>query len=71
MKKSTSAALALLLAASVQAQTPDASRPVKGSVEAVAAEVEVLVVDKKGTPVDGLTKNDFKLFVNGKEMPLD
>ncbi len=71
MKKTTAAALALLLAASVQAQSPDASRPVKGSVEAVAAEVEVLVVDKKGTPVEGLTKNDFKLFVNGKEMPLD
>lgn len=71
MKKSTASALALILAASVQAQTPDSSRPMKGSVEAVAAEVEVLVVDKKGAPVDGLTKNDFKLFVNGKEMPLD
>jgi len=71
MKKSTASALALILAASVQAQTPDASHPVKGSVEAVAAEVEVLVIDKKGAPVNGLTKNDFKLFVNGKEMPLD
>ena len=71
MKNSTVAALALLLAASVQAQTPDAPRPVKGSVETVAAEVEVLVVDKKGTPVDGLTRDDFRLFVNGKEMPLD
>jgi VWFA-related protein len=71
MKKTTAAALVLLLAASVQAQTPDAPRPVKVSVEAVAAEVEVLVVDKKGMPVDGLTRDDFKLFVNGKEMPLD
>ncbi len=71
MKNSTVAALALLLAASVQAQTPDAPRPVKGSVETVAAEVEVLVVDKKGTSVDGLTRDDFRLFVNGKEMPLD
>ncbi len=71
MKNSTVAALVLLLAASVQAQTPDAPRPVKVSVETVAAEVEVLVVDKKGTPVDGLTREDFRLFVNGKEMPLD
>lgn len=71
MKNSTVAALVLLLAASGQAQTPDAPRPVKVSVETVAAEVEVLVVDKKGTPVDGLTREDFRLFVNGKEMPLD
>lgn len=71
MKTTAAAALALLLAAPVQAQTPDAPRPVKGSVEAVAAEVEVLVVDRKGTPVDGLTREDFRLFVNGKEMPLD
>ena len=71
MKKTTVTALVLLLAAPVQAQTPDASRPVKGSVETIAAEVEVLVVDKKGAPVDGLTRDDFKLFVNGKETPLD
>ncbi len=71
MKNSTVAGLVLLLAAPVQAQTPNAPRPVKGSVEAVAAEVEVLVVDRKGTPVDGLTRDDFRLFVNGKEMPLD
>ncbi len=71
MKRPLSAALALLLAASAQAQAPDSSRPVKGAVEAIAAEVEVLVVDRKGTPVDGLAKSDFRLFVNGKETPLD
>jgi len=71
MKKTAAAALTFLLAAPVQAQVPDAARPVKGSVEAVAAEVEVLILDSKGVPVEGLTKNDFKLFVNGKEMPLD
>ncbi|HEX5855047.1 MAG TPA: hypothetical protein VFZ57_05460, partial [Thermoanaerobaculia bacterium] len=71
MKKTAAAALAFLLTAPVRAQAPDTGRPVKGSVEAVAAEVEVLVLDSKGVPVEGLTKSDFKLFVNGKEMPLD
>jgi VWFA-related protein len=69
--KTSAAALALLLAGPLQAQAQDAPRPVKVSVETVAAEVEVLVVDKKGSPVDGLTRDDFRLFVNGKEMPLD
>ena len=72
MKNSAVATLVLLLlAAPVRAQALDASRPVKSSVEAVAAEVEVLVLDSKGVPVEGLTKDDFHLFVNGKEMPLD
>jgi VWFA-related protein len=71
MNKPAAVALGFLLATSVQAQVPEAARPVKGSVEAVAAEVEVLVLDSKGVPVEGLTKTDFKLFVNGKEMPLD
>ena len=49
----------------------DAPRSVKSSVEAVAADVEVLVLDSKGKPVEGLAKGDFKLFVNGKETPID
>jgi hypothetical protein len=49
MKITTASTVALLLAASVQAQAPDASRSVSGSVEAVAAEVDVLVLDGKGT----------------------
>ncbi len=49
----------------------DASRPVKSSVETVAAEIEVLVVDSKGKPVEGLTKGDFSLLVNGKATPID
>lgn len=71
MKKTTAAALALLLAAPLQAQAPDASRPVKGSVETVAAEVEVLVLDGKDKPVAGLARGDFRLFVNGRETPID
>lgn len=71
MNRTAAATVAFLLATSLHAQAPDVTRSVKGSVEAVAAEVEVLVLDSKGVPVEGLTRNDFKLFVNGKEMPLD
>ncbi len=74
MKRTLTLTLSALLAtapavpASAQA---DAARPVKSSVEAVAADVEVLVLDSKGKAVEGLAKADFKLFVNGKETPID
>lgn len=32
--------------------------------------VDVVVTDKKGKPVTGLTKNDFQLFENGSEKPI-
>jgi VWFA-related protein len=63
--------LAFLCADFLNAQAPDASRPVQTSVETVAAEIEVLILDAKGIPIEGLTKDDFKLFVNGKETPID
>ncbi|MEO8054440.1 MAG: VWA domain-containing protein [Acidobacteriota bacterium] len=62
--------LAFFPAVPASAQS-DAPRPVKSSVEAVAADVEVLVLDAKGKPVQGLAKGDFKLFVNGKETAID
>ena len=65
-----SAVLAFSPAVPASAQS-DAPRPVKSSVEAVAADVEVLVLDSKGKPVEGLAKGDFRLFVNGKETPID
>lgn len=69
--RAIAAFLALLCADFLTAQAPDASRPVKTSVEAVAAEIEVLVLDAKGIPIEGLSKDDFKLFVNGRETALD
>lgn len=69
--KMTIVAILFLVASTARAETPDAARAVKVAVETVAAEVEVLVVDRNGAPVDGLTKDDFRLFVNGKETPLD
>jgi VWFA-related protein len=74
MKRLLTSALTAVLAlapsapASAQSDTP---RPVRSSVETVAAEVEVLVLDSKGRPVEGLGKGDFRLFVNGKETPID
>ena len=65
-----SAVLAFAPAVPASAQS-DAPGSIKSSVEAVAADVEVLVLDSKGKPVEGLGKADFKLFVNGKETPID
>src|SRR5512140_1628370 len=64
-------AVALLPGVPGLAQQADPSRPVKSKVESVGAEVEVLVLDAKGKPVEGLGKGDLKLFVNGRETPID
>ena len=64
-------AAALLPGLSVLAQQADPARPVKTQVESVGAEVEVLVLDAKGKPVSGLGRADLKLFVNGRETPID
>jgi VWFA-related protein len=69
MRKPLAVLLAALLAGPVFGQA--SSPPVKSSIEAVAAEIEVLVVDSKGKAVEGLTKAEFKLLVNGKETPID
>ncbi|TKJ28754.1 hypothetical protein CEE39_09805, partial [bacterium (candidate division B38) B3_B38] len=33
--------------------------------------LDALVVDKKGNPVEGLKKEDFQLFIDGKEYPIE
>ena len=63
--------VALLPGFSSPAQPADPPRPVKSRVESVGAEVEVLVLDAAGKPVAGLGKADLKLFVNGRETPID
>lgn len=40
------------------------------SVEVRVANVDVVVTDRAGNPVTGLTKDDFELFENGKKQPL-
>jgi VWFA-related protein len=39
-------------------------------IEVRVANVDVVVVDKAGKPIVGLTKEDFQLFENGKQQPL-
>ena len=60
----TVAAIALaLLAASAQAQVSEV-------IEVRVANVDVVVLDRAGKPITGLTKDDFQLFENGKPQPL-
>jgi VWFA-related protein len=74
MKNTLTLTLAVVLASApavLAAAQSDAPRTVKSSVESLAADVEVLVLDSKGHPVEGLAKSDFRLLVNGKETPID
>ena len=75
MKRIAPVFLSTLLAGALQARAdvkaPAASQPVKTSVDTVAAELDVLVLDAKGKPVEGLMRGDFRLLVNGRETPID
>ena len=58
------AAIALLgIASLAQAQVSEV-------IEVRVASVDVVVLDKSGKPILGLTKDDFQLFENGKQQPL-
>jgi VWFA-related protein len=52
-----------LVAASAQAQVSEV-------IEVRVANVDVVVLDRSGKPITGLTKDDFQLFENGKPQPL-
>ena len=54
------------------AQTPPPSAPVFGeSVEVNLVNIDVVVVDKDGRPVVGLTRDDFSLFEEGRSVPIE
>src|ERR1051326_4379637 len=57
--------LALLAAASAQAQAQ-----LSEVIEVRVANVDVVVLDRAGKPITGLTKDNFQLFENGKPQPL-
>src|SRR5689334_5171332 len=60
----TAAAIAFaLLAASAQAQVSEV-------IEVHVANVDVVVLDRAGNPITGLTKDDFQIFENGKPQPV-
>jgi hypothetical protein len=40
------------------------------SIEVRVANIDVVVRDKAGNPVTGLTKDDFELFEDGKKQPI-
>lgn len=62
--------LALLIAASLLAQTPDAKRSARFSTTTSVVVVDVTVTDRAGSPVANLTKNDFLLYEDGKQQTL-
>ena len=52
-----------VLAGAAQAQMSEV-------IEVHVANVDVVVLDRAGKPITGLTKDDFQLFENGKPQPL-
>src|SRR5690349_4759065 len=59
----------LLLLLSLFLGTSAAAQLVE-SIEVRVANVDVVVTDRAGKPVHGLTKDDFELFENGKLQPI-
>lgn len=64
-------ALALLVTPTVAAQENDIWKTVfEGRAEVNVVNVDVVVTDKEGQPVEGLTAADFELFVDGQPVPI-
>lgn len=63
---------AVLLAAPLLAQqAPPPAAPSFGeTIEVRVINVDVMVTDKSGKPVSGLTKDDFELYENGKKLEI-
>ncbi|MCU1350650.1 MAG: hypothetical protein JWO56_3680, partial [Acidobacteria bacterium] len=60
-----------LLALPVFAQQPQQPAPSFGeTIEVRVINVDVMVTDKSGKPVSGLTKDDFELYENGKKLDI-
>jgi VWFA-related protein len=63
-------AVALLAAASSRAQQPDGYGAFLDSVEVRVVNVDVVVTDKAGNFVPGLTRDDFQLLLDGKPVEM-
>ena len=57
---------ALVLSATVHAQSPSALTRITGSVETSILELDVIVTDRDGKPVSGLQSADFEVRIGGK-----
>lgn len=64
MKRFAMVAATLLLVPATSAQT------VTEMIEVTVANVEVVVLDREGNTVEGLSADDFELFVDGERKPL-
>ncbi|HEY4565060.1 MAG TPA: hypothetical protein VIJ36_18900 [Thermoanaerobaculia bacterium] len=68
----TFAALALGSIALGAQQPPPAPLPEIGaSIDVRVVNVEVVVADRKGNRIEGLEAADFRLLVDGREIPID
>jgi VWFA-related protein len=59
-----------ILAIAFAALAGAAQAQVSEVIEVRVANVDVVVLDRAGKPITGLTKDDFQLFENGKQQPL-
>lgn len=63
---------AILAAGSLAAQTSEPASPsFAESVDVRVVNVEVVATDRRGERVTGLVGQDFRLFVDGKDVPID
>ncbi|HWM94230.1 MAG TPA: VWA domain-containing protein [Thermoanaerobaculia bacterium] len=74
MKRPVALLLAALLAGPLSAQSPPAgeeTEPFGESIDVRVVNVETVVTDREGKRVRGLTAGDFRLLVDGVEVPID
>lgn len=62
---------ALLLASTLPAAAQSPQPPFVDRIDVRLVEVEVVVTDKEGNRVTGLDRDDFRLTVDGREVPLE
>jgi VWFA-related protein len=65
------ALLCVLAAGLAQAAGPESSEPLDESIDVRVVNVEAVVTDRRGERVQGLTAADFRLLVDGKEVPVE
>ena len=62
--------LAVFVASALFAQNPDQLPPLVGRIDVSVTNVDVVVTDKSGKPVSGLSRDEFEIFEDGKPQKL-